>query len=83
MVNENEFEGAAREFGGRVQDALGGLTGDAKTQAEGKLNQAAGKVQRTFGASVDEILDTVKEKPFVAMAGVAAASFLLGFLARK
>jgi len=83
MVDENEIEGAARQFGGRVQDAVGGLTGDTATQAEGKLNQAAGKAQRTFGAAVDDLIDNVKEKPFIALGVVAGASFLLGFAARK
>jgi uncharacterized protein YjbJ (UPF0337 family) len=83
MVDENEIKGAAREFGGRVQDAVGGLTGDARTQAEGKWNQAAGRAQRTFGVAVDEVIDNVKEKPLAALAVVAGASFLLGLLARK
>ena len=83
MVDENEIRGAAREFGGRVQDAVGGLTGDAETQAEGKWNQAAGKAQKTFGASIDEVIENAKEKPLMALALVAGASFLLGFLARK
>lgn len=80
---ENEIKGAAREFGGRVQDALGGLTGDAKTQAEGKWNQAAGQAQRSFGASVDDVIENVKEKPLAALAAVAGVSFLAGWLMRK
>ncbi len=83
MVNENEVEGTARDIGGKIQDAVGGLTGDAKTQAEGKMNQAAGQAQKTFGAMADEVLDNVKEKPFAALAVAAGAFFLLGFLARR
>nr|WP_295737462.1 CsbD family protein [uncultured Acidocella sp.] len=82
-MDENEIKGAAREFGGRVQDALGGLTGDAKTQAEGKWNQAAGQAQRSFGASVDDVIENVKEKPLAALAAVAGVSFLAGWLMRK
>ncbi|MBU6426198.1 MAG: CsbD family protein [Rhodospirillales bacterium] len=83
MVNENEFEGAAREFGGRVQDALGGLTGDAKTQAEGKWNQAAGRAQRSFGSAVDDVIDNVQDRPLAALAAVAGVAFLAGWLLRK
>lgn len=83
MVDENEIKNTARDFGGRVQDAAGGLTGDAKTQAEDKWNQAAGQAQKTFGATIDEVIENVKEKPLAALAVVAGTSFLLGFLARK
>ncbi|EKM99124.1 MULTISPECIES: CsbD family protein [Acidocella] len=82
-MDENEIKGAAREFGGRVQDALGGLTGDAKTQAEGKWNQAAGQAQRSFGATVDDVIENVKDKPLAALAAVAGVSFLAGWLMRK
>jgi uncharacterized protein YjbJ (UPF0337 family) len=83
MVDENEIEGAARDLGGKVQDAVGGLTGDAATQAEGKWNQAAGKAQKTFGAAADEIRDNVVDKPLTALAVAAGLFFVLGFLARR
>jgi uncharacterized protein YjbJ (UPF0337 family) len=83
VVDENEIEGAARDLGGKVQDAVGGLTGDAATQAEGKWNQAAGKAQKTFGAAADEIRDNVVDKPLTALAVAAGLFFVLGFLARR
>jgi uncharacterized protein YjbJ (UPF0337 family) len=83
MVDENEIEGAARDLGGKVQDAVGGLTGDSKTQAEGKWNQATGKAQKTFGAAADEIRDNVVDKPLTALAVAAGLFFALGFLLRK
>ncbi len=83
MVDENEIEGTVRDLGGKVQDAVGGLTGDAKTQAEGKWNQAAGKAQKTFGAAADEIRDNVVDKPLTALAVAAGAFFVLGFLMRR
>jgi uncharacterized protein YjbJ (UPF0337 family) len=83
MVDENEFGGAAREFGGRVRDAVGGLTGDASTQAKGKWNQAAGQVQRTFGEASDELRENVTSNPLLALAIVGGVGFALGFLARR
>lgn len=83
MVDENEFEGAARDFGGKVQDAVGGLTGDASTQAKGKWSQAAGKAQRTFGEASDELRDNVTGSPLIALAIVGGVCFALGFLARR
>ena len=35
-MDQDQLAGGAREFGGKVKDAVGGFTGDAKTQAEGK-----------------------------------------------
>ena len=36
MVDENRVEGTARNIGGKVQDAVGVVTGDAATQARGR-----------------------------------------------
>jgi uncharacterized protein YjbJ (UPF0337 family) len=83
MVDENEFEGAARDIGGKIQDAVGGLTGDASTQARGKWNQAAGKAQRTLGEAADELRDNVTGSPLTALAIVASAFFALGYLSRR
>ncbi len=83
MVDENEFAGTARDLGGKVQDAIGGLTGDTATQAKGKLNQACGKAQKTFGAAADELRDNVTDSPLTALAVVAAVAFAVGFLVKK
>ena len=47
----SDVPGTAREMGGRVQEKVGELTGDAKTQAEGLYNQAAGQTHRRSPAS--------------------------------
>ena len=68
MVDENEVEGTVRDIGGKVQDAVGGLTGDTATQMKGKLNQAAGQVQKTFGAAAEELRENVTQQPLTALA---------------
>jgi uncharacterized protein YjbJ (UPF0337 family) len=83
MVDENEIEGAARELGGKVEDAVGGLTGDTATQAAGKWNQVAGKAQKTFGDAAEELRDNVKGSPLAALAIVGGVCLALGFLARR
>ncbi len=94
MVEENEFEGTARDLGGKVQDAVGGLTGDSETQAKGKWNQVAGKAQKTFGEAADqakttfsdatgELRENVVGNPLAALAIVGGVFFALGFLARR
>jgi uncharacterized protein YjbJ (UPF0337 family) len=83
MVDENEVEGTVRDLGGKVQDAVGGLTGDPELQAQGKWNQAAGKAQKTFGEAADEVRENVKSSPLTALAIVGALGLALGFLARR
>jgi uncharacterized protein YjbJ (UPF0337 family) len=83
MVDENQFEGAARDLGGKVQDAVGGLTGDASTQANGKLNQFSGKAQKTFGDASEELRSNVRDRPLTALVMVGGIFFALGLLARR
>ncbi len=82
-MDENQFEGVARDIGGKFQDAAGGLTGDAALQAKGKWNQAAGKAQKTFGEAADELRENVSASPLAALAIVGGIFFALGFLARR
>jgi len=46
-MNEDRVIGAARNLGGQVQEGVGRATGDAKSQAEGAINQTAGAAQST------------------------------------
>jgi uncharacterized protein YjbJ (UPF0337 family) len=62
-MSEERIEGAARNGLGHVEDGFGGLVGDAKTQAKGKLNQAIGSMQNAYGKALDhadEALDDVQ-----------------------
>ncbi len=82
MVDQNEIEGGARELGGKAEELLGNVTGDAKTQAEGKIDQITGRAQRTFGAAADEVRGNVADQPLTALAVVAGVAFIAGFLLR-
>jgi uncharacterized protein YjbJ (UPF0337 family) len=52
-MDENRVEGTARKYGGKVEEGLGSITGDAKTRAEGALNEAAGAAQQVYGQTAD------------------------------
>ena len=54
-MDQNEVEGKLQKGAGRVQSAMGDLTGDSKSQAEGAARQVAGKVQDTYGRVVDAV----------------------------
>jgi uncharacterized protein YjbJ (UPF0337 family) len=57
---DDQVMGVAQQGVGRVQDAFGGLTGDAKTQAKGKLNEVAGAAREGFGQLKEEVRDEVQ-----------------------
>jgi uncharacterized protein YjbJ (UPF0337 family) len=52
-MNEDHVEGTITEATGRVKDAVGGLTGDGKTQASGKLDEVSGQAQQALGDAKD------------------------------
>src|SRR5262245_39935309 len=52
MVDER-IAGAARNIGGQVQEGVGKISGDAKTEAKNVLNQAVGTVQDAYGQAQD------------------------------
>ena len=53
VVDEDRMKGAATNVGGNVKDAVGGLIGDTKTQAEGQADQLSGTVQNAYGSAKD------------------------------
>jgi uncharacterized protein YjbJ (UPF0337 family) len=57
-MDENRIAGTARNVGGKVQEGFGKVTGDARTQAEGMANQAAGAAQDLYGQAVDTARET-------------------------
>jgi uncharacterized protein YjbJ (UPF0337 family) len=48
-MTDDRIEGTVRTIGGKVQEGIGKATGDAETEIEGRLNQAAGAVQDAYG----------------------------------
>lgn len=88
-MDQDQLAGSARELGGKVKDAVGGFTGDARTQASGKFDQAAGKVQRNYGAAVDAASDgieslseQVRQQPLVALLVAAGIGWVIGRIGR-
>jgi len=52
---ENQAKGAAKEVGGKVRNAVGGLTGDNSEQIRGKAREMEGKAQRKIGEAEEDI----------------------------
>jgi uncharacterized protein YjbJ (UPF0337 family) len=60
IMNKDQVDGAGKQIKGAVKDAVGGLTGNTKLQAEGKVDKAAGKVQQKVGNGKEKIRDALK-----------------------
>ncbi len=57
MSMKDKAKATAKNIEGKVQEAVGDLTGDPKTQAEGKAKQAEAKVRH----AVEDVKDQAKE----------------------
>ena len=93
-MDEDRIKGAATNIGGKVKDAVGGLTGDTKTQAEGKLDQATGQLQNTVGSAKYAVregastagakLDSfMSEKPMASLLIAVGAGYVLARLMHR
>ncbi len=60
-MHKDEVEGAGKQAKGAIKDAVGGLTGNEKLQAEGKLDKVEGKVQSKVGEVKDDARDALKK----------------------
>jgi uncharacterized protein YjbJ (UPF0337 family) len=52
---ENQVKGGAKEVGGKVRNAVGGLTGDTSEQLKGKAKEMEGKAQRKVGEGEENL----------------------------
>jgi uncharacterized protein YjbJ (UPF0337 family) len=57
-MDENRGEGTARNLGGKAQEGFGRVTGNARAQAEGLVNQAAGAAQDLYSQAADSARET-------------------------
>lgn len=60
-MHKDQVEGVGKQAKGAVKDAVGGLTGNEKLQAEGKTDKVVGKVQQKVGDAKDAARDALKK----------------------
>jgi uncharacterized protein YjbJ (UPF0337 family) len=60
-MDKDRIAGAAHQVKGAIKETVGKVTGDAKTQAEGAAEKAAGKVQNIVGGAKKAVRETVKK----------------------
>lgn len=59
--NEDRIDGAGDRVSGNVKEGIGKLTGDDKTENEGKGEQAKGDVKQGIADIKDKVSDAVKK----------------------
>ena len=92
-MDENRLSGTARNAGGKAEEGVGRLTGDMKTQLQGKLDQAAGAAEDLYGQTADAaretaitfdkwLRNTIETKPYTAAMVALGIGWLLGRMHR-
>lgn len=56
-MDKMRAEGAGQKMAGKVKEAAGKVTGDAKLKAEGKGDQLAGGAKNAIGGMKDSLKD--------------------------
>jgi uncharacterized protein YjbJ (UPF0337 family) len=54
-MDKMRAEGAGQKMAGRVKEAAGKITGDAKLQAEGRADKTAGGIKNAVGGAADAL----------------------------
>jgi uncharacterized protein YjbJ (UPF0337 family) len=65
-MDENRISSETRNIGGKLQDGVGRLTGDAKTRAGGSANQVTETVQDLYGHARDSASELARDMKPVA-----------------
>jgi uncharacterized protein YjbJ (UPF0337 family) len=81
-MDTRNTEGAAAEVAGKVQGAASTLVGDAAAQVAGKARELAGKGQQLRADAASAVRENTATNPFMALAVVAAVSFVAGAIWR-
>lgn len=60
-MDDDRVKGSAQNMKGKVKEAAGKMTGDAKLESEGRADQAGGKVRNAVGGVKDSIRDATRK----------------------
>ena len=59
-MDKDRVGGIAKQVKGSIKEAIGKITGDTKTEAEGTVEKTGGKAQNTVGSVKDKARDILK-----------------------
>ncbi|MFH5923486.1 CsbD family protein [Roseomonas xinghualingensis] len=75
-MDSDRIIGAGKQAAGEVQESVGSLIGDNRTQTRGQMNQAKGQAQNQIG----QLEDYIRDQPLTATAIAVGIGWLLGRL---
>lgn len=52
-MDKDRIVGSAKDFAGKVESTVGGIAGDPKTEATGRVREGAGSAQNLYGQAKD------------------------------
>ena len=61
-MDKDRIAGSAKNAKGSVKEAIGKVTGDSKTQAEGTAEKTAGRAQNAVGGVKDAMRDAASPR---------------------
>ena len=61
-MDKDRVAGSSRKTKGSVEEAIGKVTGDSKTQAKGAAEQNAGRAQNAAGSVKDTVRNATKPR---------------------
>ena len=61
-MDEDRVKGAAQNIKGKVKEAAGRATGDAKLEGEGKADQVSGKIRNAVGGVKDSLREGDRDR---------------------
>jgi uncharacterized protein YjbJ (UPF0337 family) len=79
-MNNDTLDGSSRDFGGRVMETTGVLTGDERLRGEGVADQVGGNAQKAVGAARDAVAPIINQAKDFARAKPMATAALVGVL---
>ena len=84
-MDEDRVTGTAKNVGGKIEEGVGRMTGDAQTQLKGQARQVAGEAEDLYGQArdaaagfTDVVQRTIEQQPYTAIAIAVAIGWLLG-----
>ena len=57
IMDKDRIDGAGKKVSGSIKEAIGKITGDKNSRAEGKARKTAGEIQSDFGSAKDSVRD--------------------------
>jgi uncharacterized protein YjbJ (UPF0337 family) len=59
-MTDDRLSGSAKNIGGQVEEGFGRVTGDVKTQLQGKAKQMEGTLQDVYGQAKETAVDAAE-----------------------